>query len=260
VAAGCYALASLAAARMPRASLGPTPAQEAQQSAIGSELENVAEGLWAGLRHVARRRAAAAALTATGIQRFFYGIALLMSVLLYRNYFYHANSKAALDHFLPVLISSAIGYGAAAWLTPVATRRMTGTTWITLLLLGGGVLTGAIGFGFAQAEFVAIGFVLGVVAQGIAISATTILQQDIDDEFRGRVFAVNDMVYNATFTIGAAVSVPFMPDSGHSLAMLLVVAVGYVVGAGGYRLLAGQPPSAEPVAGPPESSAQRSSS
>jgi MFS family permease len=258
----CYLLAGLSALRMPRASLGPTPGESAQQGSVGAELENVAEGLIAGLRHVWHRRAAAGALAATGVHRFLYGILLLMSILLYRNYFYHASSSnTALAHFLPVVISSAVGYGAAAWLTPIATRRMTNPTWITLLLVAGGVITATVGVGFLQVEFVAIGFALGVVAQGIAISTTTILQQEVDDDFRGRVFSVNDMVYNTTFVAGAAVSAAFMPISGHSVSMLLVVGVGYVAGAAGYWLLrGGQPVSGERSVATPDSSAQRSSS
>ena len=44
-----------------------------------------------------------------------------------------------------------------------------------------------------------------MVAQGVAICTTTILQQEVDDDFRGRVFSVNDMLYNVTFVLGAAV-------------------------------------------------------
>jgi len=109
-------------------------------------------------------------------------------------------------------------------------------------------------------------FLLGVVAQGVAICATTTLQQEVDDDFRGRVFAVNDMVYNTAFALGAAISVPFMPISGHSVTMLLVVAVGYVIGAGCYRLLTGpmgatgQPAPDGGSVTTPDSPAQRSSS
>ena len=48
--------------------------------------------------------------------------------------------NTALAHFLPVVISSAIGYGAAAWLTPVATNRMSNAAWVTAMLALGGVV------------------------------------------------------------------------------------------------------------------------
>ncbi len=258
----CYLLAGLAALRLGRSSLGPSLAEAAGTDGVGAELENVLAGLVSGLRHVWHQREARGALAATGIHRFLYGIALLMSILLYRNYFYHAakNSNTALGGFLSVVISSAIGYGLAAWLTPIATRRMSNESWITSLLAAGGVLTVGLGFGFVQVEFVVIGFVLGVVAQGIAISTTTILQQAVDDEFRGRVFSVNDMVFNAAFVLGAAVSAVFMPRSGHSLAMLIVVGAGYVLGAAGYRLMSGPGQAAGQPAPEPVSRAQRSSS
>ena len=235
----CYIGAGLAAKRMPRPSLGPTSAEQGQGS-VGAQLENVAAGLVYGLRHVWHRRPARAALAATGAHRFLYGILLLMSILLYRNYFYHGSSgNTALAHYLPVVISSAIGYGTAAWLTPVATHRMTNPAWVTSMLAAGGVVTGTLGLTFGQPEFIAIGFALGVVAQGIAISTTTILQQSTADDFRGRVFSVNDMLYNVSFVLGAAVSAAFMPSSGRSAAMLLVAGVGYLAGAAGYRLMAG---------------------
>jgi hypothetical protein len=243
----CYVAAGLSATRMPRASLGPTPAEGADQGSVGAALENVAAGLVSGLRHVWERRPTRGALIATAAHRFLYGILLLMSILLYRNYFFHGtNGNTALAHFLPVVISSAIGYGAAAWLTPMATRRMSNASWVTVMLAVGGVVTGTLGLTFSQPEYVAIGFMLGVVAQGIAISTTTILQQDTTDEFRGRVFSVNDMLYNTSFVIGAAACADFMPKSGHSVAMLVIAAVGYLIASVGYWFIS--------RAGPPERS------
>jgi hypothetical protein len=229
---------------MPKDLLGPAQERDRPgRRAISEELAVVLDGLVAGLRHVARRRPAAAALFATGCHRLLYGILALMSILLYRNYFYrHVSANASLKHYALVLISSAIGYGMAAVLTPPATRRITKTAWITLLLAAGGILTGLVGVSFTQVGFIIVGFVLGVVAQGVAICTTTIIQETVDDEFRGRVFSINDMLYNATFVAGAAICAGLLPVSGKSYAMLAVVAIGYLAGAVGYRLLGGQPP------------------
>ena len=262
----CYLLAGLSARRIGRAALGPDLG-EAPLGSVLVELGGVAAGLVDGLRHVWHKRSARAALTATGSHRFLYGILLLMSILLYRNYFYPGshNGNEALSHFLPVVVGSAIGYGVAAWLTPIVTRRRTKEAWITALLAAAGVLVVAFGLSFGQLEFIAIGFGLGVVAQGVAICTTTILQREMEDDFRGRVFSVYDMMFNVTFVIGAAVSAGFMPVTGRSAPMVLVVGCGYVVAAVGYRLMAGQSspassPSAEPAPGSPASRAQRSSS
>jgi MFS family permease len=259
----CYAVAGLTATRMPRDLLGPAREQltAATTAGVGAELAAVVRGLAAGTRHVLGRRRAAAVLLATASSRFLYGILLLMSVLLYRNYFYReSGSNSALGHYLLIVIASAIGYGAAAVVTPIATRRLTKMAWITILLAAGGITTGILGTGFRQPGFLAIGFLLGVVAQGVAICSATTLQQEVDDEFRGRVFSLYDMLFNGAFVAGAAGSALFMPDNGHSYAMLLVVAVGYVLAAGGYALVSrqaggGPAGSSGPAAGPSAGSA-----
>jgi MFS family permease len=268
----CYLLAGISATRITRTALGPDLDPGTDLSSVATEIGGVAIGLVTGLKNTWHQRPARAALTAIGAHRFVYGILLLMSILLYRNYFYPGSgSNEALRHFLPVVISSAIGYGAAAWLTPVVTRRVKSSAWITMLLVAGCGVT-LLGLTFGQIAFIVIGFGLGVVAQGLAICVTTILQQQMADDYRGRVFSVYDMLFNVTFVVGAAISAAFMPDSGRSVPMLLVVACGYLAAAVVYRLMLGQPRAADsppsgapPVtadqpSGSPDSRAQRSSS
>jgi hypothetical protein len=103
----------------------------------------------------------------------------------------------------------------------------------------------------------------------VAICATTILQEEVGDAYRGRVFAFYDMMFNVTFVIGAALSAAFMPVNGHSPVIVGVVAAGFAVAAAGYWLAAGrgQSPSGSgpgPGSGSggtiPAAAAQRSSS
>ena len=262
-AGGCYLIAGTAALRIPRGLLGPDRGQAGPPLAgVARELGAVIAGLTAGVRHVSQRRPAAAALMATGSFRFLYGILLLMSILLYRNYFYPAgNGNTALSHFSLLVATSAIGYGTAALVTPAATRRLPKSAWIATLLAAGGILTGLLGATFRQVPFLIIGFALGLVAQGVAICTSTILQQQVDDEFRGRVFSINDMLYNATFVLGAAASALFMPADGKSYAILAVVAIGYLLAAAGYLLISRQVSGgAGSGSGSPSPAAQRSSS
>jgi hypothetical protein len=166
-----------------------------------------------------------------------------------------------------VVVASALGYGTAAVITPLITRRVAKASYITAMLVLGGVATVALGAGFRQPGFLAIGFLLGLAAQGVAICATTILQQQSEDAYRGRVFSLYDMLFNVSFVAGAAVSAVFMPLTGRSYPMLLVVAVGYLSAAGVFRLIYGQSPDRpEPSggtggsAGAPSAAAQSRSS
>src|SRR6266487_2471094 len=85
----CYLFAGAVAATMRRDLLGPLRAEgEAVPAGVLTELAGVAHGLAAGAWHVWQRRRAAYALGAIAAHRFLYGILFVMTILLYRNYFY----------------------------------------------------------------------------------------------------------------------------------------------------------------------------
>ena len=241
---------------MRRELLGPNRAAgEPLPGRVLAELAAVAAGLAAGARYLWRHRGPAAALGATGGNRFLYGILFLMSLLLYRNYFYRlAGANAALGSYSLLVAASAVGYASAALVTPAATRRLAKPTWITILLAAGAVVTGPLGATFSPLPFLIIGFALNLVSQGIAICSTTIIQEQVDDAYRGRVFAFYDMMFNVTFVAGAAISAAFMPVTGKSYPMLVVVAAGYLLAAAGYRVVSRQPAGGG-AAGPPSPSA-----
>ena len=73
---------------------------------------------------------------------------------------------------------------------------------------------------------VAAGF-LGLAAQGAKIAVDTIVQRDTDDAFRGRAFALYDVLYNAAFVGAAALGAITLPDTGYSQGLFLVLAVAY---------------------------------
>ncbi len=171
----------------------------------------------AGVRYVSRRRGPATALGATGGNRFLYGILFLMSILLYRNYFYRgASPSTAETHYGYLVALVAVGYFCAALITPPVTRRLSKAAFIALLLVVSAVAIGALGETFSQTGYLIMGFFLGVAGQGIAICATTVLQEQLPDGYRGRAFSLYDMMFNITFAAGALISVPFMPLNGKS--------------------------------------------
>ena len=235
VGGGCYVAASVVAATMRRDLLGPVrePGQ-APPGRLLSELASVAAGLADGARYVLRRRGPAAALGATGGFSFLFGPLFLMSILLYRNYFYRSSAGTAEGHIGALVVVSGIGYACAALVTPAVTRRLSKPAWITLLLAASAVVTAGLGETFIQVAYLAVGFCLYLARQGVAISATTILQEEVDDAYRGRVFAFYDMTFNVAFVAGAALSSAFMPANGRSPVIVGLVALGFAIAAAAY--------------------------
>ena len=119
VGGGCYVAASLIAATMRRDLLGPV--RDARTGAAGAAAQRARlgrgrAGRWRALR--IRRRGPAAALGVTGGFSFLFGPLFLMSILLYRNYFYRSARTVAEGHVGALLVVSGIGYACAALITP----------------------------------------------------------------------------------------------------------------------------------------------
>jgi MFS family permease len=262
VAGVCYVAAGLvAAATMRRDLLGPVREPGAPPGRLLSDLASVTAELAAGARYALRRRGPATALGATGGNKFLYGILFVMSILLYRNYFYPSSASVAEAHYLLLASVSGIGYFCAALVVPPAARRLSKSALITLLLAVCAVTTAGLGETFDQVAFLGFGFFLYLTSQGVAICATTILQEDAADAYRGRMFAFYDVMFNVTIAAGALISVTFMPRTGRSPAVMGVVAAAYAVVAAGYWLFSRQPSAGgTPGTASPSSAAQASSS
>jgi hypothetical protein len=93
----------------------------------------------------------------------------------------------------------------------------------------------------ARPAVLAGSFVLGLAAQGAKIAVDTIVQRDTADEFRGRAFALYDVLYNAAFVGAAALAAVALPDTGWSRGVFALLTVAYLVTALVYRGRATEP-------------------
>jgi MFS family permease len=228
-----FGVAGALALPIPRDLLGPD--FDPSRPAVREHVRHVAVGLVDGLRHLAERRPAASGLAAIGAHRFFYGITTVALILLYRNYFHGPDEAEAAfaDLSLAILVSGA-GFLAAAVLTPVVTERVRQRTWVLLLLVGAAVVQLFPSGLYTRPALLVAAFFLGLASQGIKISVDTLVQIHVEDAFRGRVFAVYDVVFNVAFVAAAAVAASVLPEDGRSHAVLAAVAVGYVLTAVAY--------------------------
>lgn len=229
-----YLCSAAVAATMGRDLLGPDfdPRRPQTRQALG----RVLRGLIDGGRHVWERRPAGTALAAIAAHRFCYGISTITALLLYRNYFYPDRPEAGLAGLALVFFASGVGFFVAALVTPVATARMRKQTWIVVLLAAAFLVEIALGLPFREAPFVAAAFLLGVVSQGVKICVDTLVQENIDDAYRGRVFSFYDVLFNVSFVSAAAFAAVAVPMDGKSYAVLIFIATGYGITSAVYGL------------------------
>ncbi len=237
VAAFCYLAAALLALRIPRALLGPD--LDRAKPVVREAVTHIIRGFVDGGKHVLSRRPAAYGLAAIGVQRFFYSVSLVATLLLYRNYFEPGNASAGIAGVSTVVLVSGLGFGTAAVLTPIVVRRIRKEAWTALLLGLSAVVFVMPGAFYTRASMLVAAYVLGLSAQGIKICVDTLVQQNINDVYRGRVFSLYDVLFNVVFVAAAAFAAATLPPTGRSYAVLVASTVTCAVAGLVYARLTG---------------------
>lgn len=232
VAAVGYLGASLIALRIPRRLLGPDAVDATTLAAV---LHSVVRGLVDGLRHLRERRTAAYALGTITASRFGFGFITVVVVLLYRGHFHAGQDPDRAFADLAFFgAATALGFfGAAVFTPPVVERRGTGR-WMVGLLSAAATATVVPVLWLHRPVLVGLGAVIGLCVQGVKICVDTLVQTEIDDEFRGRVFSVYDVLYNGAFVASAAVAAGFVPDDGVAPGVLIAAAAVFALTAAAY--------------------------
>ena len=219
----CLGAASLAL-RLKRSQLGP---DHRVQLTVSRAVRDVVAGFVAGLSHVHHRPPARRALTVMAGHRFLFGLATVLGIVLFRNTFHPGDPDAALAALGLSLAFGGAGAVTGAVLTPGATRRIRSTGWVCALLVVAAADMALLVTPFREPLFLVASFLIGLVAQGIKVSVDAVLQAATDDAYRGRVFTLYDLVFNATFVLAGLLAALVLPVDGRSTALALGIAAGY---------------------------------
>lgn len=231
-----YLIASvLTRASFDRAALGPD-ATDRVNGAIRAEVAAIARGMVAGARHLAARPPVAYAMAVQALARTLYGVLSLATLLLYSRYFFH-NYTSAIGGLGQVVVVGSLGAVAAAFITPKATRAIGGRSWIVAMTVLLAIALPPLALPFVPMLLVVATFVANVSSQGIKIVVDTNVQVHCAENFRGRIFSVQDTLFNLLFVIGLFIAAVTLPPDGHSVAAICVVAAGYLTLAAGYAWL-----------------------
>lgn len=223
-AAVIYLLSAAAALRLRADQLGPEPSF--LQPRLGTALTDTARGLLAGLRHLGERSVAAKSLAAIALLRFCYGALTVMVLMLCRYAWADDVSHGMALLGLAVGISG-LGFFLAAVLTPLGAKRFSRLGYMAAWSAASAVLLLVLGLPFQLVPMLIAAFCLGMATQSGKICTDTIVQNEVDDGFRGRVFALYDMLYNVAFVAAAAVSALMLPPDGRSTTLVLCIALLY---------------------------------
>jgi MFS family permease len=232
-----YLASAIAAGGFARQALGPDDAQRADRESVAE----IARGLVAGARHLHERRPAFLALCAIGVHRLCYGLFAVCSVLLFRNYFTADGPlRVGMAGLAQLVAAVAVGGALAAVVTPPMSRRVGFAPWTAVLLACSGIVQLALLLTYRLSLYLLAALLLGFFAQGVKICVDTVVQRDVDDEFRGRIFALYDMLFNVALVTASVLTALVLPDDGHAPVSVIVIGVAYVVTAATYARLAGE--------------------
>jgi MFS family permease len=237
VAAFGYAGSAALATRMAPDLLGPDERAPLSWGSMAAAAHDVRADLAAGARHLRERPAAARALAVIGAQRTGYGVMTIAMMLLCRNWF---TDPADVDEGLSLLARAvtAVGLGIAlaAFVTPLGAARLGARRWIGVSIAAGAVGQAVLAVHLDVVVFFAAVFVLGLTGQSAKICVDAVIQQTVDDAYRGRVFALYDVVFNAALVTAAALSVVLLPEDGNSPVILAGVAAVFALSSAGHLL------------------------
>ncbi|MCX5178256.1 MFS transporter [Streptomyces virginiae] len=224
--AGLYLSAALVSLQLAIDLLGPDHPAGRIHPSVTEGVALTVRGMAEGLRHLASRREAARALVAMTMMRFCYGALFVMLLMLCR-YAWSDNEADGLALLGIAVGASGAGFFAAAVVTPWLVGRLGPLGWITACSASAAILVPALGLFFAPEPMLAAAFVLGLATQGAKIATDTEVQSQVDDDYRGRVFSVYDVLFNVAFVGAAAVASLMLPADGRSVALILIVSALY---------------------------------
>lgn len=229
VAAAIQATAATLALRLGRDQLGP---DEPSAVPLRAALAVVGHGLADGGRYLVARRTPAQALGIMAWHRLLYGVVLMASILISRNLLNDpANLSAGIATFATIVAATGVGFFVAVVVTPILSPRIGVHRWIVVCLLVATVSQLLLVITVARPAVLAGAVILGLAAQAAKIAVDTIVQRDTADAFRGRAFALYDVLYNAAFVGAAALGAAALPDTGWSRGAFAGLAAAYLVGA-----------------------------
>jgi len=220
-----FFIAALFALLLKKGDLGPLPHEMRKESISQAYSEMIA-----AFKFLRRIRDCFLGISATAIQRSGLTALTLMALILNRNTFNDpADPESGLAGFAFAITIAGVGITIGAILAPIGVAKYGRHKWIRISLFASAILPILLALQQSELLLVATGFFAGMAGQGVKVTNDALVQSKIKDEYRGRVFAVYDVMVNFGIVSGAVIAAMILPRSGESMALPALIALVYIL-------------------------------
>lgn len=225
VAAFGYLGAALFASLLTRNEIGPLP-HELAKGSLTQGLKEMREGI----RFLEDHADAARGIIAIAIQRGGLTALTLMTLVLERNYFNDPiDTEAGLAGVTFMIVTAAVGFVIGAIIAPFGVAKVGRHRWIRLAMIAASISVVALALTRTSLTLALTAFFTALCGQSVKVTNDALVQSKIDDIYRGRVFAVYDVVVNFSIVSGALLAALLLPTNGDTWTLPAVVGLGYLL-------------------------------
>lgn len=218
-----YLVTALLAALLKRDEIGPL-AHEIVEGGFKQGLQEMRDGF----NFLKEHADAARGIAATAIHRGGLTALTLTALLLERNTFHNpSDSEAGLAGLSFALSIAAVGFVVGAAIAPYGVRRVGRHRWMRLSISAASVSVLLLVIGRTPTLLIATAFFTALCGQSLKVTNDALVQSKIEDLYRGRVFAVYDVLVNGAIVFGALIAAWVLPTSGDSWQMPALIAIAW---------------------------------
>jgi hypothetical protein len=220
-----YLTAALLTGRLTKYEIGPQKHEKAAASFTQGFID-MKEGISFLRTHIDAGRG----IIATAVHRGGLTALTLTALLLERNTFNDPNTpEDGLQGFGIALTIAGIGVFCGAFLAPYGVNRFGRHRWIKFAMFASATAPLVLAASQTQVALAITAFFTAFFGQNVKVTNDALVQSKIDDYYRGRVFAVYDVVVNFAIVSGGLIAALLLPTTGVTAKVPLFVALAYLL-------------------------------
>jgi MFS family permease len=208
-----WLVASVIASRL----TSPLVPHQLPEAPVRDELHRAAREFADGLRRLARTPRAVGPIASITLDQMGQGVVLVLSLVVFRDRF-----REGVGSFSNLIGAGGVGVFVGILTVGGLERRFPKERIVAGAFLAGGAVLVAVATHINGWSVLLASFGIGVTFAWKKIPIDTLVQESIPDGYRGRVFAVYDVLYNLSRVVAGFIAVPLIPTIGPAWSVALV--------------------------------------